>query len=76
MDDYKGVSVYIGRIHWRQRIGMGQPRTMTQHSPIYSKDFAVNQLVHQLHVRVDEQGQRLLDNTTVVVCSEMDVPRD
>ena len=31
----------------------------------------LNQLMHQLHVRVDEQGQRLLDNTTVVVCSEM-----
>lgn len=31
----------------------------------------LNQLMHQLNVRVDEQGARLLDNTTVVVCSEM-----
>lgn len=41
-------------------------------SSLFEGLFAgLNQLMHQLHVRVDEQGQRLLDNTTVVVCSEM-----
>jgi uncharacterized protein (DUF1501 family) len=32
---------------------------------------SLNQLMHQLHVRRDDNGQLLSENTVVVVCSEM-----
>lgn len=43
----------------------------TQSSLFEGLFSGLNQLMHQLHVRVDEHGQSLFENTTVVVCSEM-----
>ena len=43
----------------------------TQSSLFEGLFSGLNQLMHQLEVRADTAGQSLLENTTVVVCSEM-----
>ena len=71
----KGVSRCASVVYTGEGNGLGwdshADNDATQSSLFEGLFSGLNQLMHQLQVRVDDMGQSLSENTTVVVCSEM-----